>query len=117
MVFHFISSGDVETFVIFSNRHEIRRLDLKGRNYVSLVSGLRNTIALDFFYNKSVTCKDGCRGDGSLIFWTDVVDDKIYKGTMLSNCKYTLGVTYTGLSYGNVASLYVLFVEYDVKQL
>jgi len=89
--------------VIFSNRHEIRRLDLKGRNYVSLVSGLRNTIALDFFYNKSVTCKDGCRGDGSLIFWTDVVDDKIYKGTMLSNCKYALG-----LSYGNVASLCVI---------
>ena len=51
-------------------------------SYVSLVSGLRNTIALDFYFNHTDPL-----GDHSLIFWTDVVDDKIYKGTMISNCK------------------------------
>ena len=87
-LFRFAFLGTVETLIIFSNRHEIRRLDMKAHNYVSLVSGLRNTIALDFFYNKSDSCRDNCQGDGSLIFWTDVVDDKIYKGTLLSNCEY-----------------------------
>jgi hypothetical protein len=58
-------------------------VDQKQQSYVSLVSGLRNTIALDFYYNKSTG-----NGDGSWVFWTDVVDDKIYKGMMISNCKY-----------------------------
>ncbi len=49
---------------------------------MSLVSGLRNTIALDFYYNTSSPT-----GDGSMVFWTDVVDDKIYAGTMISNCE------------------------------
>ncbi len=70
--------------IIFSNRHEIRRLNVSQKSYVSMVSGLRNTIALDFYYNKSSPT-----GDGSQIFWTDVVDDKIYAGTMISNCKST----------------------------
>ena len=63
-------------YIIFSNRHEMRRVDLDKFNYASLVSGLRNTIALDFYYNES------------WIFWTDVVDDKIFRGTILSNSKY-----------------------------
>ena len=57
-------------------------MDVDEKSYVSLVSGLRNTIALDFYYNKSQPS-----GDGSLVFWTDVVDDKIYKGTLISNCE------------------------------
>ncbi|XP_012944048.1 low-density lipoprotein receptor-related protein 1 [Aplysia californica] len=60
-------------FIIFSNRHEIRRLNVQDKSVTSLVSGLRNTIALDFHYNKS------------LLFWTDVIDDKIYRGTISSN--------------------------------
>lgn len=40
----------------------------------ALISSLKNTIALDFFHSK----------EGDVIFWTDVVDDKIYKGTLLS---------------------------------
>lgn len=39
-----------------------------------LISSLKNTIALDFFHSE----------EGDAIFWTDVVDDKIYKGTILS---------------------------------
>lgn len=74
-------ADDVKTFIIFSNRHEIRRLDTHAETYVPLVSGLRNTIALDFYYNHS------SNGENSAIFWTDVVDDKIYKGVLISNCE------------------------------
>ncbi len=75
------ATDDVEKYLIFSNRHEIRRLDLRTKDYVSLREGLNNTIALDFWYNHSG------RDEGSYIFWTDVMDDKIYKGTLISNCE------------------------------
>ncbi|ETE71786.1 Low-density lipoprotein receptor-related protein 1, partial [Ophiophagus hannah] len=48
-------------FIIFSNRHEIRRIDLHKGDYSVLVPGLRNTIALDFHLNQSS------------LYWTDVV--------------------------------------------
>uniref|UniRef100_A0A8C6YKS8 EGF-like domain-containing protein n=1 Tax=Nothoprocta perdicaria TaxID=30464 RepID=A0A8C6YKS8_NOTPE len=54
-------------FIIFSNRHEIRRIDLQRGDYSVLVPGLRNTIALDFHLNQSS------------LYWTDVVEDKIYR--------------------------------------
>ncbi|CAC5364883.1 LRP1 [Mytilus coruscus] len=60
-------------YIIFSNRHEIRRVDLDNFNYASLVSGLRNTVALDFYYAEG------------WIFWTDVMDEKIFRGKILSN--------------------------------
>ncbi|XP_071101709.1 prolow-density lipoprotein receptor-related protein 1-like isoform X1 [Haliotis cracherodii] len=66
-------NDSVPIYIIYSNRHEIRRYDLGTMNYISLVSGLRNTIALDFHYADNA------------IFWTDVVDDKIYRGQMISN--------------------------------
>uniref|UniRef100_A0A3P8RVT7 EGF-like domain-containing protein n=1 Tax=Amphiprion percula TaxID=161767 RepID=A0A3P8RVT7_AMPPE len=53
-------------FIIFSNRHEIRRIDLHKGEFSVLVPGLRNTIALDFHLNQST------------LYWTDVVEDKIY---------------------------------------
>uniref|UniRef100_A0A8C6XVP1 LDL receptor related protein 1B n=1 Tax=Naja naja TaxID=35670 RepID=A0A8C6XVP1_NAJNA len=59
-----------EAFIIFSIRHEIRRIDLQKRDYSLLVPGLRNTIALDFHFNQS------------LLYWTDVVEDKIYRGKL-----------------------------------
>nr|XP_042700082.1 LOW QUALITY PROTEIN: prolow-density lipoprotein receptor-related protein 1 [Chrysemys picta bellii] len=60
-------------FIIFSNRHEIRRIDLQKGDYSVLVPGLRNTIALDFHLNQSS------------LYWTDVVEDKIYRGKLLEN--------------------------------
>ncbi|KAG8452515.1 hypothetical protein GDO86_004341 [Hymenochirus boettgeri] len=57
-------------FIIFSNRHEIRRIDLNKGDYSVLVPGLRNTIALDFHLNEST------------LYWTDVVEDKIYRGKL-----------------------------------
>lgn len=59
-----------EAFIIFSIRHEIRRIDLHKRDYSLLVPGLRNTIALDFHFSRS------------LLYWTDVVEDKIYRGKL-----------------------------------
>ncbi|XP_016375775.1 low-density lipoprotein receptor-related protein 1B-like [Sinocyclocheilus rhinocerous] len=64
------STDPFEAFVIFSIRHEIRRIDLHKRDYSLLVPGLRNTIALDFHFNRS------------LLYWTDVVEDKIYWGKL-----------------------------------
>lgn len=63
-------SDPFEAFIIFSIRHEIRRIDLHKRDYSLLVPGLRNTIALDFHFNNS------------LLYWTDVVEDKIYRGKL-----------------------------------
>lgn len=63
-------SDSFEAFIIFSIRHEIRRIDLHKRDYSLLVPGLRNTIALDFHFNHS------------LLYWTDVVEDKIYRGKL-----------------------------------
>uniref|UniRef100_H9H785 LDL receptor related protein 1 n=1 Tax=Monodelphis domestica TaxID=13616 RepID=H9H785_MONDO len=60
-------------FIIFSNRHEIRRIDLHKGDYSVLVPGLRNTIALDFHLSHSA------------LYWTDVVEDKIYRGKLLDN--------------------------------
>ncbi|XP_039721688.1 prolow-density lipoprotein receptor-related protein 1 isoform X2 [Pteropus medius] len=60
-------------FIIFSNRHEIRRIDLHKGDYSVLVPGLRNTIALDFHLSQSA------------LYWTDVVEDKIYRGKLLDN--------------------------------
>ncbi|XP_028834761.1 low-density lipoprotein receptor-related protein 1B-like isoform X2 [Denticeps clupeoides] len=64
------STDPFEAFIIFSIRHEIRRIDLHKRDYNLLVPGLRNTIALDFHFNQS------------LLYWTDVVEDKIYRGKL-----------------------------------
>ena len=110
--------------VIFSNRHEIRSVDLRTHTARSLISGLKNTIALDFYHARSSTHKkqhpfnnqsrssnspstttlrppivmstlvpswDDMKpgsvreedDDRDMIFWTDVLDDKIYRGTIV----------------------------------
>ncbi|XP_047676249.1 low-density lipoprotein receptor-related protein 1B-like isoform X1 [Tachysurus fulvidraco] len=62
------SMDPFEPFVIFSIRHEIRRIDLKTGDYSLLVPALRNTIALDFHFSQR------------MLYWTDVVEDQIYRG-------------------------------------
>ncbi|TRY82421.1 hypothetical protein DNTS_016378 [Danionella cerebrum] len=64
------STDPFEAFIIFSIRHEIRRINLQRGDYSLLVPGLRNTITLDFHFSQS------------LLYWTDVVEDKIYRGKM-----------------------------------
>lgn len=65
-------------YVVYSNRHELRRVDVAASNAISLKSGLRNTIALDFYYSNGEP----------VLFWTDVMEDKIYRGTMSGNSMY-----------------------------
>ncbi|XP_066526626.1 low-density lipoprotein receptor-related protein 1-like isoform X2 [Hoplias malabaricus] len=67
------STDPFKPFIIFSNRHEIRRIDLHRGEFSVLVPGLRNTIALDFHLNESA------------LYWTDVVEDKIYRGKLSEN--------------------------------
>ncbi|XP_016534121.1 low-density lipoprotein receptor-related protein 1-like isoform X3 [Poecilia formosa] len=67
------SKDPFKPFIIFSNRHEIRRIDLNKGEFSVLVPGLRNTIALDFHLNQSS------------LYWTDVVEDKIYRGKLSEN--------------------------------
>ncbi|XP_049327868.1 low-density lipoprotein receptor-related protein 1 isoform X3 [Astyanax mexicanus] len=67
------STDPFKPFIIFSNRHEIRRIDLHKGEFSVLVPGLRNTIALDFHLNDSA------------LYWTDVVEDKIYRGKLSEN--------------------------------
>lgn len=68
-----LPSDPFKPFIIFSNRHEIRRIELHKGEFSVLVPGLRNTIALDFHLNQST------------LYWTDVVEDKIYRGKLSEN--------------------------------
>lgn len=68
-----LPSDPFKPFIIFSNRHEIRRIELHKGEFNVLVPGLRNTIALDFHLNQST------------LYWTDVVEDKIYRGKLSEN--------------------------------
>lgn len=68
-----LSLDPFKPFIIFSNRHEIRRIELHKGEFSVLVPGLRNTIALDFHLNEST------------LYWTDVVEDKIYRGKLSEN--------------------------------
>ncbi|XP_050312267.1 prolow-density lipoprotein receptor-related protein 1 isoform X2 [Anthonomus grandis grandis] len=66
------SADEGRPFIIFSNRHELRGVDLHTFNHKSFISSLKNTITLDFYHFN----------DTDMIFWTDIVDDKIYRGTI-----------------------------------
>uniref|UniRef100_A0A673BUV4 Low density lipoprotein receptor-related protein 1Ab n=1 Tax=Sphaeramia orbicularis TaxID=375764 RepID=A0A673BUV4_9TELE len=67
------STDTFKPFIIFSNRHEIRRIELHKGEFSVLVPGLRNTIALDFHLLQNT------------LYWTDVVEDKIYRGKLSEN--------------------------------
>lgn len=68
---------------MFSNRHELRGVELPSLSSHALVSSLKNTVALDWF---------GARGTVQL-YWTDVLDDNIYRGTLTGDGELTLPYT------------------------
>lgn len=69
------SNNKDSPYVIFSNRQEIRGVDLKTLAVKNFYTSLRNTIALDFLHsNTSIQ-----------VVWTDVIDDKIYKGSLIGD--------------------------------
>lgn len=63
------SNNADQPYVIFSNREEIRGVDLKTFDVKNFFASMRNTIALDFLF----------RNDSLQIFWTDVIEDKIFR--------------------------------------
>ncbi|GIY95887.1 low-density lipoprotein receptor-related protein 1 [Caerostris extrusa] len=83
------SNDSTEPYLIFSNRHELRSVDLKTMTVKALISGLQNTVAVTFFHSDK----------GDLIFWTDVVEDKIYRGYIISGSLTNIEVVVqTGLA-------------------
>ncbi|XP_046809386.1 low-density lipoprotein receptor-related protein 1 [Lucilia cuprina] len=83
------STAEDDPYVIFTNRQEIRGLNLKKGTISNLYTSLRNTIALDFLYNN----------ESSQIFWTDVIDDKIYRGQLVGEALHKVeAVVHSGLS-------------------
>lgn len=67
------SSEKGRPFVTFSNRHELRGVDLHTFSQKSFISSLKNTITLDFYHSNGT----------DMLFWTDVIDDKIFRGTIV----------------------------------
>ena len=59
------STDTASPYIIFSNRHELRSIDLHTHNVRALISSLKNTIALDFYHSR--------QADNDIVFWTDVV--------------------------------------------
>ncbi|XP_037511191.1 low-density lipoprotein receptor-related protein 1 [Rhipicephalus sanguineus] len=83
------STDPATPYVIFSNRHELRSVDLNTMSLRALITGLKNTIALDFYHSDS----------GDMLYWTDVVDDKIYRGSIISGSLSSIEVVVeTGLA-------------------
>ncbi|KAK6630731.1 hypothetical protein RUM44_002900 [Polyplax serrata] len=75
--------------VIFSNRHELRGVDLHTLSVKALISSLKSAVALDFYHTETT----------NMIYWTDVVDDKIYRGTLLGESLSNIEVVVqTGLA-------------------
>lgn len=69
-------------YVIFSNSKEIRGIDLRTLAVKNFYASLRNTIAIDFLLD-----------NGTMqIFWTDVIDDKIYRGTLIGDAIHNIEV-------------------------
>uniref|UniRef100_A0A3Q2C7L2 EGF-like domain-containing protein n=1 Tax=Cyprinodon variegatus TaxID=28743 RepID=A0A3Q2C7L2_CYPVA len=99
------STDPFKPFIIFSNRHEIRRIDLNKGEFSVLVPGLRNTIALDFHLNQSS------------LYWTDVVEDKIYRGKLSENGVIQYGLaTPEGLAVDWIAGN-IYWVESNLDQI
>ncbi|KAJ2938967.1 hypothetical protein O0L34_g17783 [Tuta absoluta] len=71
------STDKAVPLLVFSNRHEIRGVELPSLASRALISSLKNTIALDWRRDPATGSVD--------LYWTDVVDDNIYKGTIVGN--------------------------------
>ncbi|GBP36075.1 Low-density lipoprotein receptor-related protein 1 [Eumeta japonica] len=67
------STDRAPPLLVFSNRHELCALELPTLTSRALVSSLKNTIAVDWYRDN----------DTLHLYWTDVIDDKIYRGTVL----------------------------------
>lgn len=84
------STAPDQPYAIFTNRQDIRGINLKTLEASSFYSSLRNIIALDFLYNNESSVE---------IYWTDVIDDKIYRGQLVGeSLRDVEAVVHSGLS-------------------
>lgn len=70
-----MSAETTTPLLVFSNRHEVRGVQLPSLASRALVASLKNTIALDWR-------RDPADPAHVHLYWTDVVDDSIYRGTL-----------------------------------
>ncbi|KAF7273554.1 hypothetical protein GWI33_013751, partial [Rhynchophorus ferrugineus] len=83
------STDSASSYVTFSNRNELRSIDLRSFSQKVLMPNLKNTIALDFYHSNG----------SDMLFWTDVLDDKIYRGHVVGGSLSDHEVVvHTGLS-------------------
>ena len=73
------SKDSTAAYAIYSSRNELRLINVRNFLMRPLLSSLRNTVALDFYYTRAQT----------FLFWTDVVDDKIYRGVLRQDTSIT----------------------------
>lgn len=83
------STANATPLLVFSNRHELRGIELPTFTSRALISSLKNTIALDWRrYHDTLE-----------LYWTDVVDDNIYRGTIIGGALSRIeAVVQSGLS-------------------
>lgn len=62
-----ICNLDEKAWLLFANKHDIRKLDLDVMTMKTIVSELQNAIAVDYDYNNK------------LVFWSDINEEKIMK--------------------------------------
>jgi hypothetical protein len=94
------SNASDDPYLVYTSRYDIKLVRLEkvapregdiedeefffeiGRQTIPLIAHLRNTIALDYYYNKT---------DGSaILFWSDISMDQIYKGRLHQGSKLYL---------------------------
>lgn len=84
------STAPDEPYVIFTNRQDIKGINLKTLEVGNFYTSLRNIIALDFLYINKTSIE---------IYWTDVIDDKIYRGQLMGeSLRNVEAVIHSGLS-------------------
>lgn len=71
------STLNATPLLVFSNRHEVRALELTTLSVRALVSSLRNAISLDWRMDPEAGVPR--------LYWTDVGDDNIYTGLIRGN--------------------------------
>lgn len=62
-----ICNLDEKAWLLFANKHDIRKLDLDGMTMKTVVNELQFAIAVDYDYNNN------------LVFWSDTLEEKIMK--------------------------------------
>ena len=83
------SKDKVHPVIVFSNRHELRTIDIRRNIVRPLISNLKDTIVMDFIH----------KHDKTWLFWTDWSDDKIYRGLMSGDSLTNIeGVVSSGLT-------------------